>query len=236
MGDCRARVLSAARRAYEAHGPGVPLARIAYAAGVGPATVQRHFPTGDALREAVLSQYIEGVTSQALREPGTDPFFSLLTSIVESAPVRQALCRRLVNGEGWPRKVLDAAGRRLDDVLTARLRTAQAQGRVRSDVGMPEVRAVLTAAVAARHAHPEVARATGVVLDSLRPPGPVTKPPADAEPGHETPPGHEWRHETRCEVCGNPLRRRGTGRPARYCGATCRQRAHRDRRRAAPEG
>jgi hypothetical protein len=41
------------------------------------------------------------------------------------------------------------------------------------------------------------------------------------------------RHETGrggyCEECGTPLRLRATGRPARYCGAACRQRARRRR-------
>src|SRR5882762_4124715 len=30
-----------------------------------------------------------------------------------------------------------------------------------------------------------------------------------------------------CDICGEPLRRRSTGRPARYCSAACRQRSYR---------
>ena len=36
----------------------------------------------------------------------------------------------------------------------------------------------------------------------------------------------------RCEQCGRELRTRQTGRPARFCSASCRQRAYRDRRAA----
>lgn len=39
---------------------------------------------------------------------------------------------------------------------------------------------------------------------------------------------------SRCEVCGDPIRAARTGRPARFCGAACRQKAHR-RSRAALE-
>ncbi|MGJ6968572.1 winged helix-turn-helix transcriptional regulator [Streptosporangium sp. G11] len=38
---------------------------------------------------------------------------------------------------------------------------------------------------------------------------------------------------SRCEVCGDPIRAARTGRPARFCGTACRQRAHRRRSRTA---
>ncbi|MER5650151.1 helix-turn-helix domain-containing protein [Streptosporangium sp. NPDC002524] len=38
---------------------------------------------------------------------------------------------------------------------------------------------------------------------------------------------------SRCEVCGDPIRAARTGRPARFCGTACRQKAHRRRSRAA---
>ncbi|MFF3440640.1 winged helix-turn-helix transcriptional regulator [Streptosporangium sp. NPDC002721] len=37
---------------------------------------------------------------------------------------------------------------------------------------------------------------------------------------------------SRCEVCGGPIRVARTGRPARFCGTACRQKAHRHRSRA----
>ncbi|MEU8205431.1 helix-turn-helix domain-containing protein [Streptosporangium sp. NPDC049046] len=38
---------------------------------------------------------------------------------------------------------------------------------------------------------------------------------------------------SRCEVCGEPIHAARTGRPARFCNAACRQKAHRRRSRAA---
>ena len=49
----RERVLTAAREAFAELGFGVPLDVIAERAGVGPGTVYRHFPTKEALFEAV---------------------------------------------------------------------------------------------------------------------------------------------------------------------------------------
>ncbi|WP_261567681.1 TetR/AcrR family transcriptional regulator [Frankia gtarii] len=49
----REQVLGAALRAFSAAGPGVPLEAVAKDAGVGIATLYRHFPTREALVEAV---------------------------------------------------------------------------------------------------------------------------------------------------------------------------------------
>ncbi|MCX0273322.1 hypothetical protein NLM24_22010 [Nocardia zapadnayensis] len=40
---------------------------------------------------------------------------------------------------------------------------------------------------------------------------------------------HETGHGRHCAECGTRLRDRTTGRPARYCGPTCRQRGYRRR-------
>ncbi len=47
--DNRARILDAARAVFSADGLGVPIREIARRAGVGPATLYRHFPTKQAL-------------------------------------------------------------------------------------------------------------------------------------------------------------------------------------------
>ncbi len=83
---------------------------------------------------------------------------------------------------------------------------------------------------------------------------PVATPPRDETPS-TTPPRDETRHTvplrnetraaapareesrpgaglSRCEMCGDPIRAARTGRPARFCGTACRQRAHRRRSRA----
>ena len=51
----RDNVLRAAREAFAESSYGVPLDEIAARAGVGPGTVYRHFPTKEALFQAVIS-------------------------------------------------------------------------------------------------------------------------------------------------------------------------------------
>ncbi|GAA3093258.1 AcrR family transcriptional regulator [Kribbella aluminosa] len=61
-----ARVLAVAADEVAAHGAGASLEQIARTAGVGSATVRRHFPTRRALLEAVSRQRIEALCVRAL--------------------------------------------------------------------------------------------------------------------------------------------------------------------------
>ncbi|WP_110944283.1 TetR/AcrR family transcriptional regulator [Streptomyces niger] len=64
-------------------------------------------------------------------------------------------------------------------------------------------------------------RMTALMCDALRAGRDVTKLPFEAA-------GCD---ETLCEECGVPVQTAHTGRPARYCGGACRQKAHRARSR-----
>ncbi len=61
----RDKVLRAARDAFAVGGIGVPLDEIAARAGVGPGTVYRHFPTKEALFQAVITVRIEDLIADA---------------------------------------------------------------------------------------------------------------------------------------------------------------------------
>ncbi len=60
----RQRILTAAQELIERDGPSVPLDDIARAAGVGPGTLHRHFPSKEALLAEVL---VDRVTDLADR-------------------------------------------------------------------------------------------------------------------------------------------------------------------------
>jgi AcrR family transcriptional regulator len=66
----RDRLLHAAAAAFAAEGLSVPLDEIARRAGVGPGTLYRHFPTKEALFEAVLHDRLQRLADDArgLRE------------------------------------------------------------------------------------------------------------------------------------------------------------------------
>ncbi|AXB42361.1 TetR/AcrR family transcriptional regulator [Amycolatopsis albispora] len=60
-----ARILAVAEEEVAAHGAAASLEQIARTAGVGSATVRRHFPTRHALLEAVSHQRIEALSDRA---------------------------------------------------------------------------------------------------------------------------------------------------------------------------
>ncbi|MFD8811952.1 hypothetical protein ACFV23_10815, partial [Streptomyces sp. NPDC059627] len=125
-----------------------------------------------------------------------------------------------------PRPRGGGAARRFRQALDELLRAAQQVGGVRTDVTAEDVAALTVGCATIRGAHRDRNGGTRMVrltLESLRSPGSVTEGRVFRDvPGtlHAAP---------RCEQCGARLEARPTGRPARYCGATCRQRARRRR-------
>jgi AcrR family transcriptional regulator len=66
------RILAVAEAEVAAHGAEASQEQIARAAGVGSATVRRHFPTRRALLEAVFQKRIEGLCERAHRLSATE--------------------------------------------------------------------------------------------------------------------------------------------------------------------
>ncbi|WP_329396118.1 TetR/AcrR family transcriptional regulator [Streptomyces lydicus] len=228
----RALVLQAARSAFEERGLGVPLGEIARRAGVGAGTVYRHFPSKDALFRAAVVDRIELFTDTArdladAEDPGA-VFFRFLASVVRLTARNKALCDALETAGAGPFAPSPGAGRDFDAALEALLTRAQQAGAVRRDVGMADLRALLVGCLSMERARaaggPESdapGRMTALMCDALRAKPSVTK----------LPPETGKRNESRCEVCGGALAAARTGRPARYCGGACRQKAHRVRGR-----
>ncbi|MEU9118659.1 helix-turn-helix domain-containing protein [Streptomyces sp. NPDC048506] len=229
----RALVLQAARSAFEEQGLGVPLGEIARRAGVGAGTVYRHFPSKEALFRAAIVERIELFTDTArdlvdVEDPG-GVFFRFLSSVVRLASRNKALCDALEAAGAGRFEPSPGVGKDFDDALEALLIRAQQAGEVRKDVGITDLRALLVGCLAMERAGrgPESeggaeGRMTALVCDALRTRSAVTKLPT----------GGVKSNETRCEVCGAAVAAARTGRPARYCGGACRQKAHRARGRA----
>lgn len=224
-------MLRTAARLFAEEGVEVSLGRIAQQAGVGAGTVYRHFPSKETLVEAVFAEHIEGLAATADRwaartAPG-DALFEFLLEVIGKSAGRKPVCDAVTANRGWPRALLAAAGRRYDEALDRLLRDAKQAGSVRAD----DLAALVFGGAVLCAAHRDRARGlrlARLLLNGLRTPA-VTKPAvfSYASPGerHETAAG-TVRH---CEECGAPLSVRATGRPPRYCGPTCRQRARRQR-------
>ncbi|MFJ4681815.1 TetR family transcriptional regulator [Streptomyces sp. NPDC088789] len=247
-------MLRTASRVFAEEGLDVSLGRIARGAGVGAGTVHRHFPSKELLVEAVLARHVDTLvaaadTWSARALPG-DALFGFLLEVIERSTGRGPACEALTRDRGWPRSLLGAADQRFHQVLARLLHDARRAGAIRADVRIADLSAVLAGGVALRSAHRDRTRGSLLVrllLDALRTPA-LRKPGAAEEAGPRTGdpeesvtkagefgdaparPRHESAAARCCVECGTPLRVHPTGRPARYCGPACRQRAHRRRR------
>ncbi|MEV0375323.1 helix-turn-helix domain-containing protein [Streptomyces sp. NPDC050636] len=223
----RALVLQAARSAFEEHGLGVPLGEIARRAGVGAGTVYRHFPSKKALFRASIVDRMRLFTDTAtdladVEDPG-EVFFRFLGSVVRLAARNKGLCDALEGAGSSSAEEQPGPERDFGEALGVLLTRAQEAGAVRKDVVLDDVRALLVGCMSMERqragATGSPGRMTALMCDGLRANRTVTKLPAEAVD----------RNETRCEACGGPVVPAATGRPARYCGGACRQKAHRAR-------
>jgi AcrR family transcriptional regulator len=171
----RERVLAAAREAFAESGFSVPLDEIAVRAGVGPGTVYRHFPTKEALFEAVALVRVHDLTADArARASASDPrvaFEGFLELLAGEASVKRDLPDAL-DGAGADTV---AARDEMRDALDVLLRRAQDAGAVRADVDIADLFALLKGLIHSVRASDDpdlVQRLLHVVRDGLRAPSP----------------------------------------------------------------
>ena len=165
----RENVLRAAREAFAESGYGVPLDEIAARAGVGPGTVYRHFPTKEALFEAVVTARVQDLVADArARADASDPgaaFFDFLARIAAESAAKRDL-PDAISIAGSLRKDLNAA-------LDVLLRRAQQAEAVRADVRTPDLIVLFKGLFASLADISDPARRDlvfAVLADGLRPP------------------------------------------------------------------
>ena len=175
----RARVLEAAESVFAAKGTGAPTEEVARAAGVGIGTVFRHFPTKEALLEAVLfarlSRFVdEAETAVAAKsaDPGS-AFFTFLTGWVEMSSAKNAYFQALTAAGVTVPVAKSDIGARLLTSLGVLLSRAQQAGAVREDLVVGElIPVIIGVARAAEYAGPDATlreRAVAILFDGLRP-------------------------------------------------------------------
>jgi AcrR family transcriptional regulator len=152
----RARVLEAAEAAFASKGTSVSTEEIARDAGVGIGTVFRHFPTKEALLEAVYIARLRNLAEEAealvsADDPGA-AFFAFFARVVGHAATKNALTAALTEAGVDVQETVAETGRELKSALAALLTRAQGAGAIRDDVGLPEVMTLLVgASQAAEH-------------------------------------------------------------------------------------
>jgi AcrR family transcriptional regulator len=190
----RTRLLEVADRVFTERGVGVPTEEVARAAGVGIGTLFRHFPTKEALLEAVLTVRLtrladEAESLAAAADPGAalDGFLRL---VVGHAAVKNAYGDALAAGGNDLSAIKAEVGGRLRAALAVLLQRAQAAAAVRPELTPPDLMALLVGASrAVEHTGDAAARdrVLGVVLAGLRPED--TRPEGAGRPGPGQPVG-----------------------------------------------
>jgi AcrR family transcriptional regulator len=176
----RERVLAAARDAFAEDGIAVPLDDIARRAGVGAGTVYRHFPTKEALFEAVMIDRMQQLADRAReRAADSDPTEALLAFIrhlvAEAAPKKDLIDALTEAGADLHQTLGDIADE-MRGHIARMLTRAQRSGGIRRDVAIAELMALLSAVITSGHGRghtaepPRIDRVIDVVCDGLRRP------------------------------------------------------------------
>jgi len=171
----RERILVAARAVFADYGHDAQMDEVARRAGVGMGTVYRHFPTKDALLEALLADSFSRIADNAraaLDEP--DPWQAFAGTLwfgAEQLAANRGLTQSLVAHPADGVMEREAELRETMGVLIAR---AQAAGVLRSDMVVDDVPMLMCGVGAAfqkPHGCPESwRRHLSILLDGLRTP------------------------------------------------------------------
>ncbi|MCF6475485.1 TetR/AcrR family transcriptional regulator [Nonomuraea sp. MG754425] len=171
----RERVLQVAQEALASDGLTISFDEIARRAGVGVGTVYRHFPTKEALVEAVLLGRIEGFVADAralsTAEDAGRAFFGWFARVVEQAAPNQALCDMLDAGSGMSLPPGSTLAGDLAAALARLLARAQRVGAVRADLAAQDVHDLLRGCLAAERralARGGAVRMAEIVCEGMR--------------------------------------------------------------------
>jgi AcrR family transcriptional regulator len=174
----RARLLDVAAQVFAERGVSVTTEEIAKAAGVGVGTLFRHFPTKEALLEAVLVRRLEKLTTEidrlAAEQQPVEAFFACFTLMVDQSAGKNEFAQALAAAGIDVHQTLSEASRLVRARLAELLTGAQQAGAVRPDLGVPELLALLvgTADMVERLGADPAGRERifSVIFNGLRPP------------------------------------------------------------------
>lgn len=179
----RQRVLEVAQTVFAAEGLAVPIDEIARRAGLGVGTLYRHFPTKEALFEAIVVGRMERLvafgTERTDAANAGEAFFAFLARMVEEGAVKRDFTEALASTGVDLMRVLGDLKKEMGRVMGTLLKRAQAANAVREDVGVPEIVALITGAFGSIDRLGGGPRARerllAIVSDGLRPP-PAAEP------------------------------------------------------------
>ncbi len=134
----RERVLEAAKEAFTRAGANASLDEIAKDAGVGAGTLYRHFPTRDALIEAVYRTEVEKLAAAERKFAETMPPMEALRAwmllFVDYIAAKQIIAPALNTFVGGPSKLYEGSRAQIQGAIEALVRRAIKSGDIRKDL------------------------------------------------------------------------------------------------------
>jgi AcrR family transcriptional regulator len=171
----RERVLEAAKTVFSAGGPDASLEVVARTAGVGIGTLYRHFPTREALFEAVYRREVQQLAGLAERLKGeAKPVEALrqwMRSNVRFVATKKGMAAALALAAYKPSALYSYSFDELTRAVGGLLQRAIAAGEIRDDISPEDLLRALVG-MCYMHDHPgwekSVLRLLDVFIDGLR--------------------------------------------------------------------
>jgi AcrR family transcriptional regulator len=144
----RERILEVAKEAFTRHGAEASLDDIAKQAGVGAGTLYRHFPTRDALIEAVYRSEVEKLAAAARGFAGTmspiDALRAWLLLFVDYIAAKHIIAPALNSVAGGASRLYEGSRSLVQGAIEELVKRAKKSGDVRRDIDASDLlRAVI---------------------------------------------------------------------------------------------
>lgn len=156
-----ARILAVAEEEVAAHGADASLEQIARTAGVGSATVRRHFPGRRALLEAVFSKRIDALCTRAAdladADDPRDALLDWLGALTAYATSARGMADALLSDGADDADHVNACSARLGGAVDPLLHRAARAGAVAPYVTTADLIALVTGIALATERHPDPA-------------------------------------------------------------------------------
>jgi AcrR family transcriptional regulator len=134
----RERILEVAKEAFRRSGPNASLDDIAREAGVGAGTLYRHFPSRDALIEAVYRTEVEKLATAERRfAAAMSPIEALrawMLLFVDYIATKQIIASALNAYVGGPSKLYEGSRAQVQEAIDALVKRAIKNGDIRGDL------------------------------------------------------------------------------------------------------
>ncbi|HEX4411290.1 MAG TPA: TetR/AcrR family transcriptional regulator [Xanthobacteraceae bacterium] len=171
----RDRLLDAARIVFSTGGPEASLEAVAKKAGVGIGTLYRHFPTREALFEAVYRREVQQLADLAKRlkkeSSPTDALRQWIHAVVKFIATKKGMSTALALAISKDSALVSDSSEKLTQAIDLLLEQAIAAGEVRNDVSAEDL---LRAIIGMCYTHEQpgwqknVLRLVDIFIDGLR--------------------------------------------------------------------